>query len=139
MRSKIKKMKILFKTLTILPLKIGFYSIDCLLFIAPMNLLQLLSSFQVTKKNLTIAFPELSKKEILQLSKRSFIETVKSFYETLYCWSRSSEKIIVHTTPNVLLMAFSSHQPEYSSPKLYCWAARATDTWSFRPAWRDMS
>ena len=97
MRSKIKKMKILFKTLTILPLKIGFYLIDCLLFIVPINLLQLLSSFQVTKKNLTIAFPGLSKKEILQLSKRSFIETIKSFYETLYCWSRSSEKIIAHT------------------------------------------
>ena len=76
-------MKILFKTLTILPLKIGFYLIDCLLFIVPINLLQLLSSFQVTKKNLTIAFPGLSKKEILQLSKHSFIETIKSFYETL--------------------------------------------------------
>ena len=63
MRSKIKKMKILFKTLTILPLKIGFYLIDCLLFITPINFLQLLSSFQVTKKNLTIAFPGYQKKK----------------------------------------------------------------------------
>jgi len=90
-------MKILFKTLTIFPLKIGFYLIECLLFMMPINLLQLLSSFHVTKKNLTIAFPGLSKKEILQLSKLSLTETIKSFYETLYCWSRSSEKIIAHT------------------------------------------
>jgi KDO2-lipid IV(A) lauroyltransferase len=62
----------------------------------PIILLKLLSSFQVTKKNLTIAFPGLSKKEILKLSKLSFIETFKSFYETLYSWSRSSEKIIRH-------------------------------------------
>ena len=52
-------MKILFKTLTIFPLKIGFYLIECLLFMMPINLLQLLSSFQVTKKNLTIAFSSL--------------------------------------------------------------------------------
>ena len=90
-------MKILLRTLTILPLKISFYLIDCLLFIVPIHLLQFLASFQVTKKNLTIAFPGLSKKEILQLSKRSFIETIKSFYETLYCWSRPQEKIIAHT------------------------------------------
>jgi KDO2-lipid IV(A) lauroyltransferase len=89
-------MKILFKILTIFPIKIAFYIIDCLFFIMPIILLKLLSSFQVTKKNLTIAFPGLSKKEILKLSKLSFIETLKSFYETLYSWSRSSEKIIRH-------------------------------------------
>jgi len=90
-------MKILFKILTIFPLKIGFYLIECLLFVVPINFLQLLPPFQVTKKNLAVAFPVLSTSEILQLSKRSFIETIKSFYETLYCWSRSSEKIIAQT------------------------------------------
>ena len=90
-------MKILFKILTIFPLKIGFYLIECLLFVVPINFLQLLPPFQVTIKNLAVAFPALSTSEILQLSKRSFIETIKSFYETLYCWSRSSEKIIAQT------------------------------------------
>jgi len=53
-------MKILFKILTIFPLKIGFYLIECLLFVVPINFLQLLPPFQVTKKNLAVAFPVLS-------------------------------------------------------------------------------
>jgi KDO2-lipid IV(A) lauroyltransferase len=87
-------MKILFKILTILPLKIFFYLIDCLFLIVPIFVLETLSSFKVTKKNLSIVFPSLSKKEILQISKRSYMETLKSFYETLYSWSRSQDKII---------------------------------------------
>ena len=71
-------MKILFRILTIFPLKIAFYLIDCLYSLLPIYLLQTLSSFQVTKKNLTIAFPGLSKKEILQLSKRSSMKKVIS-------------------------------------------------------------
>jgi KDO2-lipid IV(A) lauroyltransferase len=90
-------MKILFKLLTIFPLKIAFLILDCLFIITPVYLLQALSSFHVTKKNLTIAFPRLTKKEILQISKSSYKETLKSFYETLYCWSRPQEKIIAHT------------------------------------------
>ncbi|MDA9614249.1 hypothetical protein N9S59_00125 [Pseudomonadota bacterium] len=90
-------MKILFKLLTIFPLKIAFFIIDGLFLITPVYFLQALSSFHVTKKNLAIAFPGLTKKEIFQISKNSYKETLKSFYETLYCWSRPQEKIIAHT------------------------------------------
>ena len=90
-------MKILFRILTIFPLKIAFYLIDCLYSLLPIYLLQTLSSFQVTRKNLSIAFPRLPQEEILLLSKDSYTETLKSFYETLYSWSRSPKKIIEHT------------------------------------------
>jgi KDO2-lipid IV(A) lauroyltransferase len=90
-------MKTLFKILTILPLKIAFYLIDCLFNILPIYFLQALESFQVTKKNLSIAFPRLLKEEILEISKDSYKETLKSFYETLYSWSRPQEKIILDT------------------------------------------
>ena len=90
-------MKIVFKLLTIFPLKIAFFIIDWLFLITPVYFLQALTSFHVTKKNLAIAFPGLTKKEILQISKSSYKETLKSFYETLYSWSRPQEKIIAHT------------------------------------------
>ena len=60
-------MKRLFKLVTIFPLKIGFFIIDGLFFIIPVYFLQALSSFHVTKKNLAIAFPGLTKKEIRAL------------------------------------------------------------------------
>ena len=90
-------MKTLFKILTILPLKIAFYLIDCLFNILPIYFLKAFGSFQVTRKNLSIAFPRLLKEEILEISKDSYKETLKSFYETLYSWSRSQEKIILNT------------------------------------------
>jgi len=90
-------MKTLFKILTILPLKIAFYLIDCLFKILPIYFLQAFASFQVTKKNLSIAFPKLLKEEISGISKDSYKETLKSFYETLYSWSRPQEKIILDT------------------------------------------
>jgi KDO2-lipid IV(A) lauroyltransferase len=63
--------------------------------ILPIYFLQAFASFQVTKKNLSIAFPILLKEEILEISKDSYKETLKSFYETLYSWSRPQEKIIL--------------------------------------------
>ena len=90
-------MKTLFKILTILPLKLAFYLIDCLFNILPIYFLKAFGSFQVTRKNLSIAFPRLLKEEILEISKDSYKETLKSFYETLYSWSRSQEKIILNT------------------------------------------
>ena len=53
--------------------------------------------FRVTKKNLSIAFRSLSVHELDLLAKKSYKETLKSFYETLYTWSRSSKKIIYET------------------------------------------
>ena len=103
-------MKILFILLTIFPLKIAFFIIDWLFLITPVYFLQALSSFHVTKKNLAIAFPGLTKKEILQISKSSYKETLKSFYETLYCWSRPQEKIIAHTKKINNRFLFSQQQ-----------------------------
>ena len=78
----------------------------------PIALLRLFSSFNVTRKNLSIAFPDITEKELLSLSKESYAETAKSFYETLYTWSRTSEKIINQTKKINNRFLFSPTRPE---------------------------
>lgn len=78
----------------------------------PIALLRLFSSFNVTRKNLSIAFPDITEKELLSLSKESYAETAKSFYETLYTWSRTSEKIINQTKKINNRFLFSPTHPE---------------------------
>jgi KDO2-lipid IV(A) lauroyltransferase len=63
----------------------------------PLYVLRFLPSFRVTKKNLSIAFSDLAEHELDLLAKESYKETLKSFYETLYTWSRSSIKIVQET------------------------------------------
>jgi len=86
-------MKLIFYVLTILPIKTAFRMLSLL----PMFALVAHPSHRVTKINLSIAFPELSEGDLDALSRGSTLETLKSFYETLYTWSRSPEKIIQHT------------------------------------------
>ena len=90
-------MKIIFYILSLYPLKLAFLIWDQAFKIIPISGLSFLSGFQVTKKNLSIAFPELNEQELNDLAKESYKETFKSFYETLYTWSRSDKKIISHT------------------------------------------
>ena len=54
-------------------------------------------SFTVYRTNIFIGSPQLSESELISLSIDSIRETLKSFYETLYAWSRSPNKIIQHT------------------------------------------
>ena len=86
-------MKLIFYIFTIFPLKAAFATFNLL----PKLLMMTHPSFNVTKINLSIAFPELSESELISLSIDSIRETLKSFYETLYVWSRSANKIIQHT------------------------------------------
>ena len=86
-------MKLIFYIFTIFPLKAAFATFNLL----PKLLITPHPSFNVTKTNLSIAFPELSESELISLSIDSIRETLKSFYETLYAWSRSPNKIIQHT------------------------------------------
>tara|TARA_B100001250_G_scaffold226896_1_gene194686 strand:+ start:26 stop:835 length:810 start_codon:yes stop_codon:yes gene_type:complete len=65
--------------------------------VVPLTIIRLLPPFKVTKKNLTIAFSGLAEHELDLLAKESYKETLKSFYETIYTWSRSSKKIILET------------------------------------------
>jgi KDO2-lipid IV(A) lauroyltransferase len=65
--------------------------------LVPLRFLAFFSAFQVTKRNLSIAFPEMSYSDLECLSKESFKETLKSVYETFYAWSRSNKKIIYQT------------------------------------------
>ena len=88
-------MKIIFYIFTIFPLKWTFFMWDAAFRAVPLTIIRLLPPFRVTKKNLTIAFPGLAEHELDLLAKESFKETLKSFYETLYTWSRSSKKIIL--------------------------------------------
>ena len=90
-------MKIIFYILSIYPLKLAFYMCDVVLKVLPLGILRTLTPFKVTRKNLSIAFPNLSSQELDSFAKASYLETIKSFYETLYTWSRSSTKIIYHT------------------------------------------
>ena len=90
-------MKIIFYIFTIFPLKWTFFMWDAAFRAVPLTIIRLLPPFRVTKKNLTIAFPGLTAHELDLLAKESYKETLKSFYETLYTWSRSSKKIIQET------------------------------------------
>jgi len=90
-------MKIIFYIFSIFPLKLAFFMWDSLFKAVPVNILRLMPPFRVTKKNLSIAFPDLTGHELDLLAKESYKETLKSIYETLYTWSRSSKKIINDT------------------------------------------
>ena len=105
-------MKIIFYIFTIFPLKPAFFMWDALFKVLPLNILRLMSPFRVTKKNLSIAFPGLTKHELDLLAKESYKETLKSFYETLFTWSRSSKKIIRETKRINNRFLFNSQEKE---------------------------
>ena len=90
-------MKIIFYIFTIFPLRFAFQLWDYVFKVIPVYALSFLPAFRITKKNLSIAFPELAEHELDLLAQESYKETLKSFYETLYTWSRSSKKIIHET------------------------------------------
>jgi KDO2-lipid IV(A) lauroyltransferase len=90
-------MKIIFYILSICPLKFAFLLWDTAFKFIPLSILRFSPPFKVTKKNLSIAFQSLDDQALNRLAKESYKETLKSFYETLYTWSRSGEKIISQT------------------------------------------
>ncbi len=87
-------MKIFFYVLSILPIKLVFSSLDIFFKFLPHKFLRIFSPYNVTRKNLSIAFEKSSPLEIDLLAKESYKETIKSLYETLYTWSRPPKKII---------------------------------------------
>jgi len=90
-------MKIIFYIFTIYPLRFAFLVLDIVFKAIPLKVLKLVPSFKVTRKNLSIAFTDLNDRDLDLLAKESYKETLKSFYETLYTWSRSYKKIIYQT------------------------------------------
>jgi len=90
-------MKTIFYTFTLFPLKLAFLVFDMVFKFIPLRILKFLGPFKITKKNLSIAFPELNDHELDLLAKESYKETLKSVYETFYAWSRSNKKIIYQT------------------------------------------
>ena len=90
-------MKLIFYFFSIYPLKTGFFLCNLLFKLIPNFLLKTLVPFKTTKKNIEIAFPDLTDIETFNLSKESYKETIKSFYETLFVWSRNEAKIIEET------------------------------------------
>ncbi len=105
-------MKIFFYILSILPLKFIFSFLDISFKFLPLSLLRILSPFKVTRKNLSIVFPDTTSHELDILAKESYKETIKSLYETLYTWSRSSHKIILEVKKinNRFLLNASNHK-----------------------------
>jgi len=106
-------MKLIFYFFSIYPLKIGFFLCNLLFKLIPNFLLKTLAPFKTTKKNIEIAFPDLTEIETFNLSKESYKETIKSFYETLFVWSRNEAKIIEETKRINNRFLFSS--PENSN------------------------
>ena len=90
-------MKLIFYFFSICSLKTAFFFCDLLFKLIPNFLLKTLAPFKTTKKNIEIAFPSLTDIETFNLSKESYKETIKSFYETLFVWSRNEAKIIEET------------------------------------------
>ena len=105
-------MKIIFYILTIFPLKIAFMMWDNIFNALPLSILRFLPPFRVTQKNLSIAFPDLTGHELDLIAKESYKETLKSVYETLYTWSRSSKKIIYQTKKIHNRFLFNTPEPK---------------------------
>jgi len=105
-------MKIFFYVLSILPINLAFLFLDVFFKFLPLRFLKIFSTFNVTRKNLSIAFENFTPLEIDLLAKESYKETIKSLYETLYTWSRSSKKIIskVKKINNRFLFNFPHHE-----------------------------
>ena len=105
-------MKIFFYILSILPIKFIFSFLDIFFKFLPLSFLRMLSPFKVTRINLSIVFPDTTSHELDMLAKESFKETIKSLYETLYTWSRSSQNIIlkVKKINNRFLFNGSNHE-----------------------------
>ena len=105
-------MKIFFYVLSILPIKSAFLFFDVFFKFLPLRFLKIFSPFNVTRKNLSIAFENFTPLEIDLLAKESYKETIKSLYETLYTWSRSPKKIIskVKKINNRFLFNFPHHE-----------------------------
>ena len=105
-------MKIFFYVLSILPIKSVFLFFDVFFKFLPLRFLKIFSPFNVTRKNLSIAFENFTPLEIDLLAKESYKETIKSLYETLYTWSRPSKKIIskVKKINNRFLFNLQNHE-----------------------------
>ena len=105
-------MKVFFYILSILPIKLVFSFLDIFFNFLPISFLRIFSPFKVTRKNLSIVFPDAKSAEIDMLAKKSYNETIKSLYETLYTWSRPSRNIIlkVKKINNRFLFTSSNHQ-----------------------------
>ena len=105
-------MKIFFYILSILPIKFIFSFLDIFFKFLPLSFLRIFSAFKITRKNLSIVFPNTNSLELEMIAKESYKETIKSFYETIYTWSRSSKNIIlkVKKINNRFLLNASNHE-----------------------------
>ena len=79
-------MKPLFFIISLFPKTLYVCLVDLYLYI---RIYKIFSSYKITKVNLEIAYPELSKTEIELISKLSIRESLISSFETLYTWGRS--------------------------------------------------
>ena len=70
-------MKIFFYILSILPVKFIFLFLDISFKFLPLSFLRIFSPFKVTRKNLSIVFPDTTSLELDMLAKESFKETIK--------------------------------------------------------------
>ena len=83
-------MKILFTFLSIIPKSFYRFCIRAYLFT---GLYTFSESYKVTLSNIKIVRPFFSEAEALDASRKSYIESLLSIYETFYSWSRKPSKV----------------------------------------------
>ena len=83
-------MRLFFYLLSPFNLRLGYVFCDFItLIIIALNL----ESVKITRTNLNIAYPARNKEDIETIVKRSIKQSIRSYYETLFCLSRNQKKL----------------------------------------------
>ena len=79
-------MKPLFYIISLFPKTLFVYLVDLCL---STKLYKLFKTYKVTKVNIEIAYPDLNRNDVEQLSKLSIRESIISGFETIFTWGRN--------------------------------------------------
>ncbi len=79
-------MKPLFYIISMLPKSLFVYLVDFYLYT---KLYKFFKTYKVTKINIKIAFPDLNRRDVEQVSKLSIRESIISGFETIFTWGRN--------------------------------------------------
>ncbi len=95
------------------------------------HIFKLTSAYKVTLKNLKTSFTETKHSDLVKLSSQSMMISLVAFYETIYSWSRSPEKV----SSNILKVKnrfLIKHRPNNKGTILFSFHNRSIDmllTW----------
>ena len=93
-------MKLLFYILTVPPIEFINFILNI---IFSLNFVKSTEAFKVSKVNLKIAYPSLNSIELDKLAIKSVKESIISGFESMYSWSRESNKLLFRIDNNFIL------------------------------------